>query len=61
MLGLGEHRPPHLAWAGLIESLAANGIVVSEATLMALPLATQLSRPLRDELHRSGSASRGRC
>jgi hypothetical protein len=60
MLGLGEHRPPHLAWDRLIESLAGDGVTVSEDELMTLPLAIELSRPLRDELCRADDDSSGR-
>lgn len=50
MLGLGEHRPPHLGWDRLIASLARNGIAVSEDALMALPIAIELSQALHHEL-----------
>lgn len=49
-LGLGEHRPPQLGWDRLIASLARNGIAVSEDTLMALPIAIELSHALRNEV-----------
>lgn len=50
MLGLNDHRPPRLSWERLIEHLAGNGISVTEAQLMALPLTinfdSQLARAL---------------
>jgi hypothetical protein len=52
MLGVGDHRPPHLAWDRLIERLARAGFVVTEEELMALPLVidfdAQLARELSD-------------
>jgi hypothetical protein len=50
MLGLGDHRPPHLAWDRLIECLASDGIVVTEVELMALPLAINFDSQLAREL-----------
>ena len=50
MLGLGDHRPPHLAWDRLIECLASDGIVVTAAELMALPVAITFDSQLAREL-----------
>jgi hypothetical protein len=50
MLGLSDHRPSHLAWDRLIECLASDGIVVTEAELMALPLAINFDSQLAREL-----------
>jgi hypothetical protein len=50
MLGLGDHRPPHLAWDRLIECLASDGIVVTAAELMALPVAINFDSQLAREL-----------
>jgi hypothetical protein len=50
MLGLGDHRPPHLTWDRLIDRLASDGIVVTEAELMALPLAIDFDSRLAREL-----------
>ena len=37
------HRPPRLAWGGLIDALAGAGIVVSERELIDTPLTIELS------------------
>ena len=50
MLGFGEHRPPHLGWHRLIESLARDGIAVSEDALMVLPMVIELGHALHNEL-----------
>jgi hypothetical protein len=50
MLGLGERRPPRLAWDRLIEALELNGITITEERLMALPLTIELDQGLRDAL-----------
>ena len=50
MLGLGDHRPPHLAWDRLIECLASDGIVVTAGELMALPVAINFDSQLAREL-----------
>lgn len=36
------HRPPRLAWGGLIDALAGTGIVVSEQELIDAPLTIEL-------------------
>ena len=51
MLGLGDHHPPHLAWDRLMERLASDGIIVTEAELMALPLAINFDSQLARELN----------
>ena len=38
-----QHRPPRLAWAGLIEALADVGVVASEQELIDAPLTVQLA------------------
>jgi hypothetical protein len=45
MLGrdLELHRPPRLAWGGLIDVLAGTGIVVTEQELIRAPLTIELS------------------
>jgi len=50
MLGLSDHRPPRLSWERLIERLAGNGISVTEAQLMALPLTINFDSQLEREL-----------
>jgi hypothetical protein len=50
MLGLGERRPPRLAWDRLIEALELNDIYISEEGLMALPLTIDVGHALRDAL-----------
>jgi hypothetical protein len=50
MLGLSDHRPPRLSWDRLIECLASDGIIVTEAELMALPLAIHVDSQLGREL-----------
>jgi len=50
MLGVSDHRPPRLSWARLTERLAADGIVITEAELMALPLAIDFDSRLAREL-----------
>jgi hypothetical protein len=50
MLGVSDHRPPRLSWGRLIEHLAADGIVITEAELMALPLAIDFDSRLAREL-----------
>ena len=50
MLGLGDHRPPRLSWERLTEHLAADGIVITEAELMALPLAIDFDSGLARQL-----------
>ncbi len=37
------HRPPRLAWGGLIDALVGAGIVVSEQELIDTPLTIELS------------------
>lgn len=37
------HRPPRLAWGGLIDALAGTGIVVTEQELIDAPLVIELS------------------
>ncbi len=37
------HRPPRLAWGGLIDVLAGTGIVVTEQELIEAPLTIELS------------------
>jgi len=39
-----QHRPPKLAWGGLIAALAANGIHVSEKELIESALTMELDR-----------------
>jgi hypothetical protein len=51
MLGMSDHRPPRLSWERLIEQLAADGIVITEAELMALPLAIDFDSRLARELN----------
>ena len=50
MLGLSDHRPPRLSWERLIGHLAADGIVITEAELLALPLAIDFDSRLAREL-----------
>ena len=50
MLGLSDHRPPRLSWERLIEHLASDGIVITEAELMALPPAINFDSQLAREL-----------
>jgi hypothetical protein len=38
-----QHRPPRLAWRGLIDALAGAGIVVTEQELIGAPLTLDLS------------------
>lgn len=44
------HRPPRLAWGGLIDALAGTGIVVSEQELIDAPLAIELSPETRAQI-----------
>lgn len=37
------HRPPRLAWGGLIDALAGTGIVATEQELIEAPLTIELS------------------
>lgn len=44
------HRPPRLAWGGLIEALAGAGIVVSEQQLIDARLTIELSPAARAQI-----------
>jgi hypothetical protein len=44
------HRPPRLAWSGLIAALAAVGISVTEDELIATPLTLELSDEVKAEI-----------
>ena len=44
------HRPPRLAWGGLIDALAGTGIVVSEQELIDAPLTIELSAEARAQI-----------
>lgn len=45
-----QHRPPRLAWDGLIEALGEAGINVTENDLLGLPFVFELSQELVAEL-----------
>ncbi len=44
------HRPPRLAWGGLIDALAGSGIVVGEQELIDAPLTIELSPEARAQI-----------
>jgi hypothetical protein len=44
------HRPPRLAWGGLIDALAGAGIVVSEQQMIDAPLTIELSPAARAQI-----------
>jgi hypothetical protein len=45
-----QHRPPRLAWGNLIAALTAAGLTVSEADLIAAPLAVVLTPEVEADL-----------
>lgn len=47
-----QHRPPRLAWGGLIAALARDGIQVSEEELIDAPLTLVLDSEVEAELAR---------
>ena len=46
------HRPPRLAWGGLIDALVGTGIVVTEQELIDAPLTIELSAEVKAQTAR---------
>ena len=46
------HRPPRLAWGGLIDALVGTGIVVTEQELIDAPLTIELSAEVKRQTAR---------
>jgi hypothetical protein len=46
------HRPPHLAWDGLITALRHSGICISEEELIAADLVPEVEDDVRAQLNR---------
>ena len=44
------HRPPRLSWEKLRSALAAKGLEVTEANLIAAPLTLELSDAVKAEI-----------